>query len=167
MEEEVSPLIVAKHYLTVELGKPFQKQESKLKLKEFVNSLENEELWALLKLISEEYRKNGVFQLLFNSPNWNKDTIKIKDIKLGEVNDKVKPYLITADYDPLRFKELLMDNLEVEELKEFKPKNVQEEESVFIFTYIDGKYKIIDGIHRFMSLVQQGLNEVKGFIKVL
>ncbi|GEM_PF-6812507 len=165
MKEKVTPLKVAKYYLTVELGKPFQKKESKLKLKTFIDSLEIGELWKLLKLVSEEYRKNGVFQLLTNPQHKSYEkVINIKNIKLGDVNENVKKYLILAEYDPLKFKDLLIANKDVGELKEFQPQELTEEESIFIFTHDEGTYKIVDGIHRLMSLVQQGIHEVKGYI---
>ncbi|MGH7202828.1 MAG: hypothetical protein ACREHC_00095 [Candidatus Levyibacteriota bacterium] len=165
MNKEVNKTVIAKYYLSIELGKPLKNDESKVKLIDFINSLNEDDIWNLLRVVSEEYRKNNVYQILHDSMHiWNLETINITDIKLSDVNERVKPYLENTSYDPLKFKALLEKNGNIEALKEFQPRKVSDREAILLFICNEGIYKIVDGIHRLVSLVLQGHTKINGYI---
>ncbi len=167
MKELVKNILVARYYLIVELGKPFKTAESKKLLNDFIYSLSDDEAWNLLRLVSEEYRQNNVYQSLLDSKNkWCKQAVNLRDIKLSDVNSKVKPYLVQTDYNLSNFCNFLKLNNHLEELKEFESRSVRDEEKVFLFSFSDGNYKIIDGNHRIVSLALLGYTEFEGYIKI-
>lgn len=161
----IKPANIAKYYITTEINKALSKPASRSNFVSFINLIHKEDMWRLAHLISSQYRNNSIYETLKNQNLfWTLETIKIEDILLTDVNDEVKPFLQLSQYKPIKLKGILDAKSDESLKKVFKNKPVDPEESIFIFIRTDNNYKIIDGIHRLMSLVQQGTTSVRGYI---
>lgn len=167
--EKISSIEIGKYYLKVELGKPIKNNRSKILLNSFIESLEETDLWSMLRTVSLEYRKNNIYNLLKSEEIvWHKEKVNVENIILGMINERVNPYLESANYNPLKFRDILRNSENLpdtkEALKEFSSRKIEESEMDYIFTIENNKFRIWDGTHRFISQILSDNIEISGYV---
>lgn len=143
---------VMKHYVTDEMSK-FKNRSD---LEQFVNTLKTEQIDQLCEWLSS-WRQNSVYNYISEGPNsWLMNKVRISDIKIERVNDRVNPLLKRQDY----MLEKISRDEEICNHDEFGSQgNINSKK--FIAIKEGDKFKIIDGSHRAVRLACDGTKEIE------
>jgi|SRR5579862_5146333 len=166
----VSSIDVARYYLKSEFGHIFPGQAEELY--PAIDRFHDSKVWRLTEALSTFYRLNGVWWVI-NNPNfsWTLETVSIDRIVLTGVGDNPLSNLIRSEKinrEPAKLRSYLKDYYSKfpEDPKGYdvQPTNRPIElESVMLAEVKDG-LRLIDGSHRFIELLQAGINEVKAYV---
>lgn len=156
---------ISKSYLISELSKAVNEKDGRSsfadKLRDVLDKLENGELDGLTKLISLDYRKNGVHHHLTELSKWYKIEALIDRIYLTKTNEKENVALANLS-PPWNLGSLVRkirttdrEDLEEEGLGAFLSRgDFSNEPPIAIYRNVDNERRIelIDGLHRTPSL---------------
>ena len=116
-------------------------------LKDFVKTLETEQIYQLCQWLSA-WRKNNLYNFISEGPNnWSVDKVHISDIKIKRVNDRVNPLLERHDY----LLEKISQDEKICNHNEFKSQGNINSKSLIAEKKGD-KFEVVDGIHRAIRL---------------
>lgn len=143
---------VLKKYVTDEMSK-FNNLDD---LKDFVKTLETEEIYPLCQWLSS-WRKNSLYDFISKGPNnWLVKNVHISSIKMTRVNDEINPLLEKHNY--------LLDKIshdkEICNHNEFKSQGNINSKSLIARKKGD-KFEVVDGIHRAIRLGCDGKKELE------
>ncbi len=143
---------VRKKYVTDEMSK-FKNLGD---LKDFVNTLEIEQMCQLCQWLSS-WRKNNLCDFISKGPNnWSVKNVPISNIKVTRVNEEINPILEKHNY----LLEKISQDKEICNHNEFKSQGNINSKSLIARKRGD-KFKVVDGIHRAIRLACDGTKELK------
>jgi len=125
-------------------------------LKNFVNTLQDDQITHLAKQLSD-WRKNSIYEYILNGPDkWSKKLVPISDICVTKVKDEMDSLFAKHNHELKRISE----DKDICELSEFKNQGkIFDELKILIARKKENKFYIKDGIHRAVRLACNGKNE--------
>lgn len=176
LRQNVNPIEIGRYYLKSEIGTIIDKAED---IPEFWTATEKSleaksdlQVWSLLEAFSGAYRLNGVFSWLSsNAYTWNLEEWNIESVELTKVDPAVNKILNRVNFNLDKFTDYLTTyfkknpNSDPKGLNEFR--NCHEKKiryKTVIGWEEEGRLKLLDGIHRAVTLWLQGEKTVKVYV---
>lgn len=143
INENVSPVNVARYYLEIELLKLFKKSTEIMaeSIKETVQNLSESKVWALLEAMSFTYHLNGVFyNISRDNYTWKEEVWHVRDLILIGMDSKANKVISEkVNGDAFKFNKLIMKEQ-------------------------DGKIQMLDGSHRLTEMLLANIEEVVAYV---
>lgn len=126
-------------------------------------------LSRLLEALSFTYRANGVFDYIESGRfRWEERTVAVDDITLTGMGDVLTPIIYGPEVQrrPRTFVQYIRDHPDDERLHELKPREVPANRSTVLLRERDGEVTLLDGSHRFLSMMMNGATSVHAYVAV-
>lgn len=126
----------------------------------------------LLEALSFTYRANSVFDYVESEKYiWKKEQVSVDDIVLTGMGESLTPIIYSEQVrqNPRLFAEYIKTKLSVDDpiVEQLRPRPVPESRRLMLLSYDrDGRIKMLDGSHRLISLVMDGVDSVDAYIAV-
>ncbi len=175
INENVSPVDVARYYIEIELFKLFKKSTKLMAstIKETIQSLSENKIWALLEAMSFTYHLNGVFyNISRDNYTWKEEIWHVKDLILTGMDSKANKVIFSEQIkgDVLKFKEYLSNYFQKageddpEGLLSYRPSKKEIVFEKLIMKEQEGKIQMLDGSHRLTEMLLANIEEVTAYV---
>jgi len=175
INENISPLDVAKYYIEIELFKLFKKSRKGMAntIKETVQNLSESKIWALLESMSFTYHLNGVFyNISRDNYIWIEEVWHVNDLILTGMDSKANKIIFSDEVkgNAIKFKQHLInyfqktDENDPEGLLSYKPSKKEIAFQKLIMKEQDGKIQMLDGSHRLIEMLLANTEEVTAYV---
>jgi hypothetical protein len=156
---------VARYYIQCELDNIIEGKNIHLR-----SGLYNTNMPRLLEALSFTYRANSVFDYVASKQfQWEKREIPVDDIVLtamgGELTDII--YSDQVQQSPRKFIDYIQSHQNDERLKQLGPRRIPDDRKTLMLREHEGKHKMLDGSHRFLSMIMNGADNVTCYVAVL
>lgn len=155
---------VAKYYIQCELDNIVDGEHIQLR-----EGLYNTNVPRLLEALSFTFRANSVFDYIeSNQYRWEKREVPVNSILLTRMSGRLNE-LIYSDQiqqDPYKFVEYIHNNPRDGLLAQFKQKDIPDDRKIIMLRESNKKLVILDGSHRFLTMVMNGQTEVTCYVAI-
>lgn len=155
---------VAKYYIQCELDNIVVGENVQLVEQHYANNTTR-----LLEALSFTYRINHVFDCVEDGTyTWYKREVAVDDIVLLGIGEALTPiiYSEAVQQNPRKFVEYIRQHQDEPDFDELRPHSVPVNRRTVILMEHEGRLAILDGSHRFLSMVQQGAETVQAYVAV-
>lgn len=156
---------VAKYYIQCELDNIIVGDNIRLR-----DDAYSTDIPRLLEALSFTYRANSVFDYVEGGQSrWEKREVSIDDIVLTGMGEDLTEIIYgdQVQRNPRKFVEYIKSHQDDERLTQISSRHVSENRKTMILREDDGKLKMLDGSHRFLSMVMNGATSVSAYIAIL
>jgi len=156
---------VAKYYIRCELDNIVDSKAIKLK-----EGLYNTNVSRLLEGLSFTFRANSVFDYIeSNQYKWEEREVSVDNILLTGLSGKLDElvYSDQIQQNPLKFVDYIQNHSNDELLEQFKPKDIPDDRQIILLRESNDKLMILDGSHRFLTMVMSGKRTVACYVAIL
>lgn len=141
-------------------------KEAKKEIYNNLRKLDKQTLKLLTELVSKKYRKNAVYDCLYERGyTWSEETINLKDIYLTRINERTNKVL-----EKLKKPYNLLDLAKAHKAKKLPKRfeltsRVNKVDFMPMCALSEGKFKIMDGNHRITSYaLSSNKKTIKSFV---
>lgn len=162
---EINRDIVAQYYIECELDNVVQGSDFQVR-----SELYRSDLSRLLEALSFTFRANDVFDYVQGSQyTWEEREVPIKDVTLTSMGEHISPIIYSDDVqcNPHKFAEYIKAHQGDPRLAELNADPVPSSRQTILLRENNGVLKMLDGSHRFMSMVMNGAVSVNAYVAKL
>jgi hypothetical protein len=156
--------MVAEYYIECELDNIVVGSNIQLKNDHYHSNTQR-----LLEALSFTYRANGVFDYVYGGQfRWEKREVAVDDIQLGGMGEYLTDIIYSKEIgqNPRKFVEYVKRHPEDERLHQLKPSVVPKNRQTILLRETQGGLKMLDGSHRFLSMIMGGADRVRAYVAV-
>lgn len=157
--------VVSKYYIACELDNIVVGDNIRLQ-----EGLYQSNMPRLLEALSFTYRANSVFDYIESHKfRWEERVVNADDIILTGMN-KALTEIIYSDQvqqSPRKFIEYIQNHPDDERFRQLKPRDIASNRKTILLREHDGSLQMLDGSHRFLSMLMNGETSVNAYVAVL
>lgn len=156
---------VARYYIQCELDNVIEGDNIRLR-----DGLYSSSLPRLLEALSFTYRANSVFDYVENNQfKWEKREVPVDDIVLTAMGEELTDIIYSdrVQQSPRKFIDYIQSHQDDARLDQLQPKPISDDRKIIILREHNGKLKMLDGSHRFIAMVMNGVESVSCYVAVL
>lgn len=156
--------IVAEYYIECELDNVVDADTIELK-----KDLYHSSTARLLEALSFTYRANFVFDYVYGGQfRWEERKVSVDDITLTGMGEHLTEIIYSEQVqrNPRTFVEYIATHRDDPKFDELKAAFVPENRRRLLLREQEGKITMLDGSHRFLSMVMQGIEEFTAYVAI-
>lgn len=157
--------VVAKYYIECELDNIVVGDNVRVR-----EDLYNSSTSRLLEALSFTYRANSVFDYIESGMfDWQERTVAINDIELAGMGENLTAIIYSNEVQqsPRKLIEYIKNHPDDSRLSELQPRPIPDNRQIILLRQDGSKLKMLDGSHRFLSMVMNGAETVDAYVAVI
>lgn len=162
---EINRDVVAQYYIECELDNIVEGNDFQVRSESYRSSLPR-----LLEALSFAFRANDVFDYVESDQYaWEEREVPIEDITLTSMGEHISPIIYSDEVqcNPRKFAQYIKAHHDDPRLAELNANPVPTNRQTILLRENGGVLKMLDGSHRFMSMVMNGSVNVNAYVTKL
>jgi hypothetical protein len=162
---EVGKNEVARYYIECELDNIIMGENIQLRKDTYSSNISR-----LLEALSFTYRANGVFDYIESGKyRWEKRIVTPDEITLTGMGEHLTDIIYSDEVQksPLKFVDYIKSHPGDDRFSELHPRTIPQSRQMVILREDEGVLKMLDGSHRLLSMVMNGVKGMNAYVAVV